>query len=620
MPVALSDTTAARVKEVISRTPPERGAPGGRGGASQIAYVRVTGAADGGYYPCLVTAYLTDAEEWEDAEDAALVFGANGEALAEDSNYLAVRAADTEEGEAVFVATAAVGGSITVRDPALTVSYAGIGTLEMAIDKGGVLSNPSSGVARYALQYATASVPGTVSTASQVFAGEKQCQDGILVGDDLLTTGSYIRFENLRSGFSPQYGEGYLLCDGGGDTRMTLEARRASDKDLRSYLHLYGGSANPTVAITTYDIAGTYYDATYSVNDASGVNHQGAYATVSGLVFKGGLYVSGSLSASVAWGDITSVPANLTALAGLTSAANTLPYFTGSGTAAVTPFTSAARALMDDANAASMATTLGLGTGDSPQFAGVNLGHASDTTLTRSSAGVLAVEGVTVPLNSTTSTHTAQQIELGHASDTTLTRASAGVVAVEGVNLVKAGAATASGLTMATARLLGRTTGSAGAIEEITVGSGLSLSAGALTASAKASAMMRRTSAQSIPSATMTKVDFDFEDYDNGGIADPTTNNRFDIVTTGIYAIHAAWQSGGSPTVHQCSIYLNGSAIANSVFTDASTGSTFSNEVTAVRSLTAGDYLEFYVFQNTGSNQNTVTTAGQQPRMEVWQQ
>lgn len=49
------------------------------------------------------------------------------------------------------------------------------------------------------------------------------------------------------------------------------------------------------------------------------------------------------------------------------------------------------------------------------------------------------------------------------------------------------GAVTSSGLTMATARLLGRTTASTGAIEEITVGSGLSLSAGSLTASGGAS-------------------------------------------------------------------------------------------------------------------------------------
>jgi hypothetical protein len=50
------------------------------------------------------------------------------------------------------------------------------------------------------------------------------------------------------------------------------------------------------------------------------------------------------------------------------------------------------------------------------------------------------------------------------------------------VGAAKTGAVTGSNLTMATARILGRTTASTGAIEEIAVGSGLSLSAGALTA------------------------------------------------------------------------------------------------------------------------------------------
>ncbi len=47
---------------------------------------------------------------------------------------------------------------------------------------------------------------------------------------------------------------------------------------------------------------------------------------------------------------------------------------------------------------------------------------------------------------------------------------------------IAAGAITSSGLTMATARLLGRTTASTGAVEEITVGTGLTLSAGSLVA------------------------------------------------------------------------------------------------------------------------------------------
>jgi predicted RNA-binding protein with TRAM domain len=107
---------------------------------------------------------------------------------------------------------------------------------------------------------------------------------------------------------------------------------------------------------------------------------------------------------------------------------------------------------------ASTSTALGVGS--------INLGHASDTTITRSGSGAIQVEGVQVILSGaalgtpasgtltnctglpvagiTASTSTALgvgSIELGAASDTTITRSGAGAIQVEGVQVILSGAA-----------------------------------------------------------------------------------------------------------------------------------------------------------------------------------
>lgn len=87
----------------------------------------------------------------------------------------------------------------------------------------------------------------------------------------------------------------------------------------------------------------------------------------------------GDISTADTWGDVLNdnadlidtavaakqpLDATLTALAGVTTGADVLPYFSGTDTVSTTTLTSAARSLLDDTSTSAMRTTLGLGNVD----------------------------------------------------------------------------------------------------------------------------------------------------------------------------------------------------------------------------------------------------------------
>jgi hypothetical protein len=129
-----------------------------------------------------------------------------------------------------------------------------------------------------------------------------------------------------------------------------------------------------------------------------------------------------------------------------TGSAWVIAYSSGAGLLQV------ANNLSDVASTATSRTNLGLGTGDSPQFTAVNVGNASDTTVTRASAGVIAVEGSNVLMASNIGS-TVQAYDAQLADIAGLTPTDNGVVIGNGTNfVVESGATlkTSLGLTIGT--------------------------------------------------------------------------------------------------------------------------------------------------------------------------
>jgi hypothetical protein len=111
----------------------------------------------------------------------------------------------------------------------------------------------------------------------------------------------------------------------------------------------------------------------------------------------------------------------------------------------------------------------------------------------------------------------------------------------------------------------------------------------------------RSTSNQSFSANTWTKVQCQTEEWDTNSNYDNATNYRFTPTVAGYYQCSASWSNDTSSTYNYLSIYKNGASSRLAIFNGSGgVGATISATIYLNGST---DYIEMYIFSNTGNIQ-----------------
>ena len=201
------------------------------------------------------------------------------------------------------------------------------------------------------------------SGAGSVSAGDGLSKSGNTLSADLkansglVISGGEIALDLDASGISGSLG----IADGGTNATSAGDARTNLGLAIGSDVQAHNAILDDVAALTQAANKGIFFDtansaATFDLTAAGRALLDDADASAQRTTL--GLAIGTNVQA---------YDAELAAIAGLTSAANKLPYFTGSGTADLADLTAFARTLLDDANASTARTTLGLAIGSDVQ-------------------------------------------------------------------------------------------------------------------------------------------------------------------------------------------------------------------------------------------------------------